>query len=253
MIDRLNARACFDALYLKASMRLRDSSAMRQHVQLGWRLSLSPAAREQAQERERQAQLAEDAQLECLSWQQVLQLYKASSTDERLGEVDWTQVPTINTGSRFSGSRLLGEVMKRHPQRLQNAQGHSLKVVGLQQRDRYHDLLMGGVRHPTVEVSQALGEVCRQHDWQGPVVFVPTCLFTGFITLRQAPGVKVNAECAALPPLESLLQLRGPATGDEDWREMLVLWFGTEYGIPQAVLDHVLQLDWQQYSWACRY
>lgn len=95
MIDRLNARACFDELYLKASMRLRDSSAMRQHLQLGWRLSLSPAAREQAQERERQAQLAEDAQLECLS-QQVLQLYKASSTDERLGEVDWTQVPTLN-------------------------------------------------------------------------------------------------------------------------------------------------------------
>lgn len=253
MIDRLNARACFDALYLQASMRLRDSSAMRQHVQLGWRLSLSPAAREQAQERERQAQLAEDARLECFSWQQILQKFKPSFTDERLGDVDWAQVPTLNTGSRFSGSRLLGEVMKRHPQQLQHAQGHSLKVVVLQQRGRYHDLLMGGVHHPSVEVSVALREICRQHDWQGPVVFVPTCLFTGFITLKYRSGVKENAELAALPSLESVLRLRGPATGDEDWREMLVLWFGTEYGIPQAVLDHVLQLDWQQYSWACHY
>lgn len=83
-------------------------------------------------------------------------------------------------------------------------------------------------------------------------LYRPVCL-PGSSPSGRPPGVKVNAECAALPPLGSVLQLRGPATGDEDWREMLVLWFGTEYGIPQAVLDHVLQLDWQQYSWACRY
>jgi hypothetical protein len=253
MIDRLNARACFDALYQQAAMRLRDSAALRQQMQQGWRLSLGPAARQRIVEHERQIELEEDAQRECIPWQQVLRQWPTSVSDGPVREVDWSHVPTINTGSRFSGARLLGEVMQRHPQRLQHAQGHSLQVVALHQRDRYRDLLIGGVRHPGIEVSETLKAICQEHDWQGPVVFVPTSLFAGLITLQQAPGLKVNAECAALPPLESVLQLRGPATGDEDWRQMLVLWFGTEYGIPQPVLDHLLQLDWQSHSWACRY
>ncbi len=148
---------------------------------------------------------------------------------------------------------MIDAVMKSYPQRLINSRGDELRVAEMVQSDRYLPLLTGGVRHPAYEVNNALVSVRNRYDWQGPIVYVPTQLFTGLIPLKSRHEM-VNAECAALPPLESVMWLRGPAAGpQEDFREMLVVWFSTDYGIEPWVIEYIQQLDWQSHSQASGY
>ncbi len=254
MIDRLNARACFAALYQRAAMSLRDSSSLRKSMSLAQQISRSPDARKRDRAQEEQQVLLEDAARPCMPWSQMSKVHSQMFVEHLGGVVDWTNVPTVNTGSRLSGSRLLGEVMSRYPDKLVNQQGLTLKMYSLEQRDRYADLLLGGVYYLSVEINNALEDIRKRYNWSGPVVFVPTVLFIGKIPMKGGKGQMVNADCPALPPLESVLRLRGPAiNAQEDWREMLVLWFGTENGIPQSVIDHVLQLDWLAHSMPAGY
>ncbi len=253
MIDRLNPRLCFDALYRQAEFRLRDFGSLRHVMSTAWRMSLTPESKKLQIERERDIAWQEDLKRRVIPWQDVQQQTIGPDAAEKLG-VDWCAVPTINTGSRLSGARLIDAVMKDYPKRLINDRGEELRVAELSQRDRYLPLLMAGLRHPGYEVTDTLEEIRKRHEWRGPIVFVPTQLFTGLIRIKLKHDEMSNAECAALPPLESVMCLRGPATGShENFREMMVVWFSTEYGIDPEVIKFIQQLDWEANSMTSSY
>ncbi len=101
MIDRLNPRLCFDALYQQAEMRLRDVAELRRAMSSAWRASLTPESSKRRMERARQIALREDARRRVLPWEEV-QRWVSSDIAQKVG-VDWSMVPTINTGSRLGG------------------------------------------------------------------------------------------------------------------------------------------------------
>lgn len=248
MADPLNPRACFDALYQQAAMRLRDCADLRHSMALGRQLSRSPETCRLEMARHNAQTLQEDLHRRCISWQEVVKTTDASRGHPPSLNVDWSELPVDQTGSRMGGANLIDAVMREHPSRLLSGDGVELTVVSLEQRHRYAERLLAGVRHPEVEVAEVMAGIRRRLGWAGAILFVPTRLFTGFVPVRLGSGELVNAECAALPPLESLLHLRGPSSGREDWREMRVLWFDTEFGISETVRVFLNQLDWQLHS-----
>lgn len=249
LATRLNARACFDLIYQQAATRLRDDSALRKRMVKGHQLSDTVAARARERELEMQAFIEKDKAMRVIPWADISTKWTSSQEKEFLKSIgipSLSSLPTIPTGSRITGGRLVTEITKRHPQQLRLADNISANIDRLSQCNRYSHLLLGGIYSVKVELERALLEIRKKFNWgNGPIVFVPPSLFTGYIHIKISKEELANGEYAALPPIESVMILSAPETGvDYYWKEVMVVWFGMEYGIPEQVIAHLKNVDW---------
>ncbi len=249
LANRLNARFCFDAIYQKAATRLRDDSALRMRMLKGQELSETVAARARSRELEMQSFVEKDKTMRVIPWADISTKWTSSQDNEYLKSIgipSLSSLPTISTGSRFSGGRLVTEIIKRHPQPLRLADGLVVNIDRLSQCNRYSHLLLGGIYSVKIELERALQAIREKFNWgDNHIVLVPPVLFTGHIHIKVSKDELANGEYAALPPIESVMILSAPETGaDYDWKEVMVVWFGMEYGIPEQVIAHLKDVDW---------
>ena len=167
---------------------------------------------------------------------------------------DWAGLPVEDTGTTLSTAPLVGEVMKRFPERFDNASGISLKWESLEQRDINANRLLGGLWHPFKYVSQAIENIEKRWEWSKGhiVVLPPPKLLGGRIMLKQEDGF-VHGMVGALPPIECIGILRSTGLKPHDYASSLVvLWHQTGFGIDATINDQVRQLDWASlaFSWS---
>ncbi len=257
LAERLSPRACFDLLYAQAAARLRDDKDLRGRMSLARELSDYVAIkRQEAGKRSAEIRARQDA-MEIIPWPEVAsKMAIARQMDEfsrSIGIEDWAGLPTIPTGSRYGGGKLLDEITKRHPQPLKLSNDLTVNIDKLSQRNRYAHLLMDGICFVAQEVKVALEEIRNVHSWRDkPIVFIPPTLFTGYIPLKISSDQVASGECAALPPIESVMILSWPETGEDYyWREVMVVWFGVEYGIPDQLIAHLSGLNFPEIGIPC--
>lgn len=253
LADRLNPRACFDALYQRAEMCLRDEPGLRQIMPQA-RLLSSRRLRQQAlyAEQEKEVNLIERYS-PVLSLQQYMQSLEADAQSaamqywRSLGIHQPSQLTTHPMGTRVTGGNLMSAVLQAHSPKVVNQHGEHIVVTKIYQHIPDTYALNGGIYPLTTALKQAIGDLCQTLQWDAAPVVMPPEVFTGHLHDRDANGDSINREVGYLPPIHSaaVLLKRGRANDQHLGQQILLVWFATEYGLTEAVSSFIAQLDWR--------
>ncbi len=172
----------------------------------------------------------------------------------KISLIKWGDIPVVDTGSRFSGANLTSYVMKHFPKSIQLNSGRTVRLESLTQYDINAGKLTGGVRHIAFQLQSELNKLWKEHVWSRGhfAVMPPFELFGGFIDMKLGEEL-VEGQAVVLPPICSVAILSSTTVQSEHQSSSLaVMWFHTEFGVEQRVVNWIKLINWEgkAYSWS---
>lgn len=114
--------------------------------------------------------------------------------------------------------------------------------------------LTGFLQHPSHYVNKSIAQLHQKWEWSKDHIVVLAPHLLGGMTLAMDNNKnKVNAQCAALPPIESIAVLNSsPLEKYDDRSSMILLWYQTSFGLYPEIPDKIKNIDWiaHAYSYA---
>lgn len=197
-----------------------------------------------------------ETNLPTVTWQEFNALRDETKTKNEDGNFvmpfDWGTLPILDMGSTDTAGKLVNATMARFPERLMLECGREVQMASLEQRDMNANRLTGYLHHPSHYVHERLSQLHQKWAWsKGHIVVLPPQLLGGMALAIDQNKNKVNAQCAALPPIESVAAFdSGPLAPSDDRSSLLVLWYRTSFGLNESILKQLKSIDWPAHAYS---
>lgn len=165
---------------------------------------------------------------------------------------DWGDLPVVDMGSKDTAGKLVNAIMARFPERLLVAGGREVQMESFEQRDINANRLTGFLQHPSHYVNECIEQLHQKWEWsRGHIIVLPPQLLGGMVLATHPKKNKVNAQCAALPPIECIAVLNSaPLEKYHDRSSVILLWYQTGFGLDCQVLDEIKNIDWAEHAYS---
>lgn len=196
--------------------------------------------------------------LPIMTWQEFNVLRNEAKANKENSDFsvpfDWGTLPIVDMGSKDTAGKLVDAIMARYPERHLLADGREVQMESFEQRDMNANRLMGFLHHLSHYVNESIAQLHQKWDWsKGHIVVLAPHLLGGMTLAMDSNKNKVSAQCAALPPKESIAVLSsGPLETYDDRSTIILLWYQTHFGLDPEILDKIKHIDWvaRAYSYA---
>lgn len=194
--------------------------------------------------------------LPIMTWQEFNALRHEAKANKENSDFsvpfDWGTLPIVDMGSKDTAGKLVNTIMARYPERHLLADGRVVQMEFFEQRDMNANRLTGFLQHPSHYVNESIAQLHQKWEWsKGHIVVLVPHLLGGMTLAMDSNKNKVNAQCASLPPIESIAVLNsGPLEKDDDRSSIILLWYQTHFGLDPEIRDKIKHIDWVAHAYS---
>ena len=168
---------------------------------------------------------------------------------------DWGTLPILDMGSSHTPGKLVTAIMARFPERIMLAGEREVQMESFEQRDINANRMTGFLWHPSKYVKDCVVGLHKKWEWsEGHIVVLAPQLLGGMTLAIDRGGEKVNAQCAALPPVECVAVLYStPVEANHDRSCIVVLWYQTSFGLDSGFIEQIKGIDWPAHAYSYQF